>query len=205
LDGVIVSTDRYHYLGWKKLADEEGIYFDETTNERLRGISRMESLNIVLEQAKKSYTEDEKREMAERKNNYYRASLEALSPGDILPGVLNMIHELKSLGIKIAIGSSSKNTMTILEKIGLLNTFDVIVDGTMISESKPNPEVFLKAAKRLEVAPCDCLIVEDAYAGIQAAVDGGMKALGVGTASDDKRATYHLPDLQKAVVSELLR
>ena len=183
LDGVIVSTDECHYRGWKKLADEEGIYFDRKINDRLRGVSRMESLEIVLEKAEKNYTEDEKIALAERKNNYYREYIEELTPANILPGVMKNLNELKENRIKIAIGSSSKNTPMILKNIGLENYFDAVSDGNNIINSKPDPEVFIKAAKMLSVACENCLIVEDADAGIIAGGNAGMYTLSVNGAT----------------------
>ena len=182
LDGVIVSTDDCHYRGWKKMADEEGIYFDRTINERLRGVSRMESLNIILERAEKEYTEDEKVEMATRKNGYYVDFIQALTPADILPGVMEALEGLKAKGIKIAIGSSSKNTPIILKQIGLSDYFDAVSDGNNISNSKPDPEVFLKAADFLGMPYKNCAIVEDADAGIIAGKAAGMVTFAVGNA-----------------------
>ena len=179
LDGVIVSTDDCHYRAWKKMADEEGIYFDREINNRLRGVSRMTSLEIVLEKANREYSEKEKQEMAERKNNYYKELICELTPNDILTSVTEKLDELKENGIKIAIGSSSKNTPIILKQIGLDNYFDAVSDGNNITHSKPNPEVFLKAAEMLGVAPEDCMIVEDAEAGIEAGKRAGMKTLAV--------------------------
>lgn len=183
LDGVIVTTDHFHYKAWKQLSDDEQIYFDKEINQRLRGISRMDSLNILLEKSSKTYSKEEKKELAERKNNYYKKLIKTLTPKDILPGVKDLIETLKLNNIKIAIGSSSKNSTAILEYIGLYETFDVIIDGNQISHSKPNPEVFLKAAKKLRIDPKNCLVIEDAKAGVQAALGGGMKVLAVGFAS----------------------
>lgn len=179
LDGVIVSTDDCHYHAWKKMADEEGIYFDREINNRLRGVSRMASLEIVLEKANREYSEKEKQEMAERKNNYYKELICELTPDDILTGVTEKLDELKENGIKIAIGSSSKNTPIILKQIGLERYFDAVSDGNNITHSKPDPEVFLKAAEMLGIAPEDCMIVEDADAGIEAGKRAGMKTLAV--------------------------
>lgn len=190
LDGVLCFTDQYHYLAWKELADKEGIYFDEKINNRLRGVSRMESLNIILERANKTYTDDEKMKMAEYKNTIYKKLLSNMTPHDIAPDVLQTLHEIKSNGIKIAIGSSSKNTKSILNYLGILELFDAISDGTNITKSKPDPEVFLKAAKMLNFKPNECLVVEDAFSGVEAAVNGGFDVVGMGDARKDKRATY---------------
>jgi len=193
LDGVIVSTDQYHYQAWKKMSDEEGIKFNETINNRLRGVSRMESLEIILEKAERTYTPEEKIVLAERKNTYYRESLSEVKPDDLLPGAKHTIDELKKRGVKIAIGSSSKNTPTILKQIGLADAFDAVADGNDITRSKPDPEVFLLAAERLGVPPEECLVVEDAEAGVQAAIAGGMNVAAVGDAGlHSQDADYRL-------------
>lgn len=204
LDGVIVSTDEYHYLAWKEIADREGIYFDRTINERLRGVSRMESLEILLEKAEKTYTDAEKLEMATAKNSIYRELLNRLTPGDILPGVENVLKLLKECGVRTAIGSSSKNTPIILEKIGMADGFDAVADGNDIKNSKPDPEVFLVAARKLGEKPENCLVVEDAFAGIEAAKRAGMKALGVGFASACKEADFTASDLAHADMKTIL-
>lgn len=197
LDGVIVSTDDYHYRAWKKISDEEDIYFDREINERLRGVSRMESLEIILERSNKEYSEEEKLSFAERKNSLYRNLLEELTPNDILPGVMNALETLKSNNIKIAIGSSSKNTEFILNKIGLNDYFDAISDGTQIKNSKPDPEVFLLAAKKVCIEPKQCLVVEDADAGVEAGLAGGMKVLAVGYASRNEKANLRMKSLEE--------
>ena len=192
LDGVIVSTDDCHYRAWKKRADEEGIYFDREINNRLRGVSRMASLDIVLERADKEYSESEKQALAERKNNYYKELICELTPGDILPGAMETLEKLKKNDIKIAIGSSSKNTPIILEQIRLDRYFDAVSDGNNITHSKPDPEVFLKAAEMLKIAPGDCMIVEDADAGIEAGTRAGMRTLSVHGAKGADFATEDL-------------
>ena len=179
LDGVIVSTDDCHYEAWKKMADEEGIYFDKIINNRLRGVSRMESLEIVLERAQKTYSDEEKIKLAERKNGYYKEFITKLTPRDILPGAMRILEELKNENIKVAIGSSSKNTPIILKQIGLDEYFDAVSDGNNITNSKPDPEVFLKAADMLGIPYAECMIVEDADAGIEAGKRAGMKTVSV--------------------------
>ncbi len=201
LDGVICSTDHYHYLAWKALADRLGIPFNETDNNRLRGVSRMESLNIVLEKSTKAYTEDEKVAMATEKNNTYRELLHQMGPADLSKEVKDTLDALRSKGCKLAIGSSSKNTPFILERIGLGDYFDAVADGNCITHSKPDPEVFLKAAEMIGLDPAKCMVVEDAHAGVEAAVNGGFHCAAIGDAKDDVRATYHLStfaDLLKA-------
>lgn len=204
LDGVIVSTDECHYNGWKQLAGQEGIYFDKEINERLRGVSRMESLEIILERAQKHYTQEQKLEMAARKNGYYKELIKELSPDNILPGVSLFLADLKNRGIKIAIGSSSKNSQLILKGIGLDNYFDAEADGNDITRSKPDPEVFLVAAKRLGIPPENCLVVEDSEAGIDAALAAGMKVLGVGFASGTARATIRANDLSSVKAEDII-
>ncbi|OOM70182.1 beta-phosphoglucomutase [Clostridium puniceum] len=204
LDGVIVSTDDYHYRAWKNMADSEGIYFDREINERLRGVSRMESLEIILEKVNKEYTNEEKIQMAEKKNSLYRELLEELTPMDILPGVRKVLETLKVNNIKIAIGSSSKNTPIILKKIGLNNYFDAVADGNEIKNSKPDPEVFLLAAEKLEINPEECLVVEDADAGVEAALAGNMKVLAVGYAANNPKADYKFEDLSLVDIKGLV-
>lgn len=192
LDGVIVSTDKYHYLAWKKMADEEGIYFDEKINDRLRGVSRMASLEIILEKAKRKYSDGEKLVLAEKKNEIYKVLLSALTPLDRLDGVTETLAKLRADGFKLAIGSSSKNTPFILEKIGLTGYFDAVSDGNNITKSKPDPEVFLKAAQFLGLPPEECCIVEDAVAGVEAGRAGGFKTIAVGDAVSCGKADYSL-------------
>ena len=188
LDGVIVSTDHLHYLAWKKMADKEDIYFDEKINHRLRGISRMASLDIILEKANRTYTAKEKEELATYKNNVYKELLKSLDKTDILSNVIEVMKQLRNKDVKIAIGSSSKNTPIILDQIGLLDSFDAIADGNDITKSKPDPEVFLKAAHKLNINPQACMVIEDAKAGIEAAKSAGMMAFAVGDAKSSDLA-----------------
>ena len=192
LDGVICSTDHYHYLAWKALADRLGAYFDETINNRLRGVSRMASLDIVLERYNGTLSEEEKLAAAEEKNNRYRELLKEMTPADLSPEVKSTLDALREKGLLLGIGSSSKNTKFILSRIGLGDYFDKISDGTNITRSKPDPEVFLKAAEYLGLEPKDCLVVEDAKAGIQAALAAGMDAAAIGDAVSCGLATYNL-------------
>jgi len=190
LDGVIVSTDDLHYKAWKHMADLEKIDFDKKINHRLRGVSRMESLNIILEKATKKYSDQEKEELSRIKNDYYVDLLNELTPNDILPNVNEVLIALREKGIKIAIGSSSKNAKNILNHIELSDMFDVIADGHDINHSKPAPDVFLIAAKRLGVDPKDCIVVEDAVAGIEAAKRADMIAVAVSDAKKSDLADY---------------
>ena len=202
LDGVIVTTDKYHYMAWKKLSDSNGWAFDEEVNHLLRGVSRKESLEIILKENNKSYSEEKISEFLTYKNDIYKNSLGALSPSDILPGVENLISSLKEDNIRIAVGSSSSNTQFILKKIGLTNSFDAVVDGTQISNSKPDPEVFLKCADKLEIPPIECVVLEDAQAGIDAALRAEMVAVGIGEASLE-RAHRIFRDLKDITCADL--
>ncbi|MBQ8230934.1 MAG: beta-phosphoglucomutase [Lachnospiraceae bacterium] len=198
LDGVLVTTDELHYLAWKALADELGIsQFTRQDNVRQRGVSRMASLEVVLEKADTKYSDAQKIELADRKNAIYVKSLESLSPNDLLSGVKEFIFFLKEKGIKTAVGSASKNTLMILEKTGLANEFDAISCGLDTTKSKPDPEVFLIAAQKLGLDPCECVVIEDSDAGIQAAKDGGMTAVAVGAARNHPLADYRAESIEE--------
>ena len=195
LDGVICSTDEYHYQAWKALAERLGIPFDRERNNLLRGVSRMQSLEIILEKSDKTYTDEEKAAFAEEKNTLYRRLLGQMSPADLSDDVKTTLTALRGAGLRLAIGSSSKNTPFILERIGLGGFFDAVADGNCITHSKPHPEVFLKAAEMLGLSPAVCLVVEDAHAGVEAAVAGGFDCAAIGDAKEDPRAVYHLTKL----------
>ena len=195
LDGVICSTDEYHYRAWKALADRLDIPFDRERNNLLRGVSRMESLEIILEKSEKNFSPDEKERLAAEKNDLYRQLLGNMTPRDLPEDVKRTLDALREKGIPLAIGSSSKNTPYILERIGLGHFFDAVADGNMITRSKPDPEVFLKAAEMLRKAPEECLVVEDARAGVEAARRGGFGCAAIGDAKDDPRAQHHLDKL----------
>ena len=190
LDGVICFTDKYHYLAWKKMADGMGIYFDETINNRLRGVSRMESLEIILERCDKELTQEEKQALAEEKNKTYVELLGQMTEKDLSSEVKETLDSLRKSGLKLAIGSSSKNAKFILERLGLKDYFDAVSDGTNISKSKPDPEVFIKAAEFLHMAPVDCLVVEDAKAGVEAAKAGGFDSAGLGEAAESEAVSH---------------
>ena len=192
LDGVICHTDKYHYQAWKKLADRLGIYFDETINNRRRGVSRMESLNIILERADKTYTEQEKETFATEKNEVYKELLKQMTPEELSPEVKDTLEELRNRGILLSIGSSSKNAGFILNRLGLGDFFDAVSDGNNISHSKPDPEVFLKAAEFLKLPASECLVVEDAEAGLLAAKNGGMDSAAIGDAVKSDLPQYKL-------------
>ena len=192
LDGVICSTDEYHYRAWKALADRLGIPFDRERNNLLRGVSRMQSLEIILERGSRTYSDAEKAAFAEEKNALYRELLAGMSPADLPEEVRCTLDALRKTPLKLAIGSSSRNTPFILERIGLGSFFDAVADGNCITHSKPHPEVFLKAAAMLGLPPEKCLVVEDAHAGVEAADAGGFDCAAMGDAKDDPRARYHL-------------
>ena len=192
LDGVICSTDEQHYLAWKASADKLGIPFDRERNNLLRGVSRMACVDIILEKSSRIYTEEEKLQIATEKNELYRRLLGDLSEKDLSDDVRDTLNTFRAAGLKLAIGSSSKNTPFILERIGLGDFFDAVSDGNNISHSKPDPEVFLKAAEMLGLDPADCLVVEDAHSGVEAAVNGGFDCAAMGDAKNDERAVYHL-------------
>lgn len=199
LDGVIVHTDRYHFLAWKRMCDEEGIPFDETMNDRLRGVSRIACVDILLEKAVRPYSAQEIMRLAERKNGYYKAMLQNLTADDLSPGIMDTLDRLRAQHIKLAIGSSSKNASFILERLGLSHKFDAVADGNEVGRSKPDPEVFLLAARKLGVRPERCLVVEDAAAGVEAAIRGGMKVAAMGDASLSGKADFYI-----ATIGEIL-
>lgn len=202
LDGVICSTDQYHFIAWKAMADKLGVYFDEAINNRLRGVSRMDSLEIILERYNGALTEEEKYALAEEKNARYRELLGRMTPADLPDEVKRTLDALRAAGLKLAVGSSSKNTKFILSRIGLDGFFDAVSDGTNITRSKPDPQVFLMAADFLGLEPRACLVVEDADAGIRAARAGGFDSAGIGEAAACGLATYSIARFEelKAVV-----
>lgn len=191
LDGVICNTAKYHYLAWKELADDLHIPFDLQDNERLKGVSRMTSLDIILSLGNRDdITQEEKHAMAERKNARYVEMISKMEKDEILPGVETFLKGLRQLGIKIALGSASKNTAIIMERLNLREAFDYIVDGTMIANTKPDPEVFLKSMEYYGFSPKECLVFEDAAAGVEAAHRGGMRCIGIGNKTDLPEADY---------------
>lgn len=197
LDGVLVTTDSLHYKAWKRLGEEIGIFnFTKEDNIRQRGVSRMASLEILLEKSAKKYNDLEKQELAERKNNYYKEMLKSLSESDVLPGAKELLVFLKKSGIKTAVGSASKNAPTILEKTELIPLLDAVVCGLDVTKSKPDPQVFLVAAERLGVSPQECIVFEDADAGIEAAKNGGMLAFAVGSAQNNPDADVSANSLE---------
>lgn len=192
LDGVICFTDEYHYLAWKAMADSIGVEFDRTINNRLRGVSRMASLEIILERSGAAYSPEEKLALATKKNDLYKEYLKQMSPSDLSTEVKATLDALRDAGLKLAIGSSSKNTPFILGQLGLEGFFDAVSDGNNITNSKPDPEVFLKAAQFLGLKPEDCLVVEDAVSGAEAGHRGGFRVACVGDASKAGVGDYNL-------------
>ncbi len=179
LDGVIVDTAKYHYLAWKELADRLGFYFKESDNERLKGVSRMTSLEILLEVGGITATDEEKLAMAAEKNTRYVEMLQGLNKSELLEGAEEYLKKLKSEGVLIALGSASKNAPMILDKLGITEYFDAIVDGNSVSKAKPDPQVFLKGAELLGLQPADCVVFEDSQAGIEAARNAGCSVVAV--------------------------
>ena len=203
LDGVVVDTARYHYIAWKEIAQGLGFHFSENDNERLKGVSRMQSLDILLEVGKFQLGQVQKEDLAERKNNLYVSYISKMTPDEILPGVIPFLEELRENKILIALGSASKNALAILEKINLTHKFDAVIDGNKVSKAKPDPEVFLKGAAELRVNPEDCLVFEDAQAGIDAARNGGMHIIGIGLPENLKNAEYVIPGFEKMNLNQL--
>jgi len=205
LDGVLVSTDEYHYRSWVKIAGEEGYdFFDHKFNDQFRGVARMECVEILTKASGRNYSPEQKRGIAERKNNYFAESLMAVTPADLLPGALATLEQLKKLGIKIAVASNSRNARTIIRQAKIEHFLDTIVDGYEIENSKPDPEGFLLAAKNLNVSPSQCLVVEDAVTGVVAAKRAGMKVLGIGTPERIPNADVVVPNLAAISIDRLL-
>ena len=192
LDGVICHTDEYHYLAWKSMADSLGVPFDRQVNNRLRGVSRMDSLEIILENYAGKLSPAEKEELAEQKNESYKEFLATMSPADLQEEVKVTLDTLRDRGYLLAIGSSSENAKFILQQLGLGAYFDAISDGNNITHSKPDPEVFVKAAQMLRLSPEECLVVEDAVSGAEAGHRGGMQVACVGDAAREKAGEYNL-------------
>lgn len=197
LDGVLVSTDELHYVAWKKIAEELGIdNFTKEDNVRQRGVSRMASLEVVLEKSNRTFSNNEKEVLAERKNDIYVKSLENLSKSDALDGVFDFLEFLNDKNIKVAVGSASKNTPLILKKTGLEDCFDAVSCGLDTTKSKPDPEVFLIAASKLGIEPENCVVVEDSDAGIEAAKSAGMYAIAVGAAMCNPKADVSVASIK---------
>ncbi len=203
LDGVVVDTAKYHYVAWKKLAHELGFEFTIEQNERLKGVSRMRSLDILLEIGRITLDDARKQELAAKKNEHYVGLIMKMTSEEILPGVAAFFDELKAKGIKIALGSASKNAPLILERINMAHYFDAIIDGNSISRAKPDPEVFLKGAEALNIPSSECVVFEDAQAGVEAAKAGGMYCVGVGDPLILKKADFVIPGFEGFSVKQL--
>lgn len=204
LDGVVVFTDKYHYLGWKKLADEHGWAFDEEVNHACRGVPRMASLQVILDHNGIDLPQAEKERLAEAKNGYYRDLLKTINEGDIYPGVLPFLEKLKAAGVRMAICSSSKNAMPVLEALRLAPFFDAVITGNDIEKPKPDPEIFLKGAAALGFPPERCLVFEDAESGVEAAHAAGMKCIGVGPPERLPNAKEWVTDYATLNIEDLL-
>jgi beta-phosphoglucomutase len=203
LDGVIVDTAKYHFIAWKQLANEMGFDFTGQDNERLKGVSRMASLDILLEMGGLTKTEQEKEELAHRKNEHYVSFITNMEPDEILPGAREFLMACKNAGLATALGSASKNAMTILNRLQLTGLFDAIIDGTHTSKAKPDPEVFLKGAEALATDPQDCVVFEDAEAGVEAALAAEMKCVGIGSAAVLYKAHLIIDGLHQMTLDKL--
>ena len=190
LDGVLVDTAQYHYLAWKRLASELGIDLTIQHNELLKGVSRMRSLEIILDLGGIKLSETEKERIANKKNGWFVEFVKEMKPEEIFPGVKEMLARIRAKGLKVALASSSKNAQNVIQLLHIENDFDVIVDGNMIAHSKPDPEIFLLAAAKLGIDPASCVVFEDAEAGVEAAIAAGMKCIGVGSAEQLRKANY---------------
>lgn len=197
LDGVITDTAHYHYLAWNLLAESQGIPFDEAFNEELKGVDRMGSLALILARGRRSYTQEEKLALADAKNRHYQELIATMTPQDLLPGALEALEAVRAAGLKTGLASVSKNAFTVLDRLGIRERFDTVVDAARIGNSKPHPEIFLTAAAQLGLAPQDCLGVEDAVAGVASIKDAGMVAVGVGSPQVLRRADYVIPSMRE--------
>ena len=205
LDGVLVSTDEYHYRSWVKIAGEEGFdFFNHKFNDQFRGVARLECVEILTKASGRSYSREQKQGIADRKNKYFAESLSAVTSKELLPGALETLQELKKRGIKIAVASNSRNAKSIIQQTNIGYLLDAIVDGYDIEKSKPNPEVFLLAAKKVGVAPAHCIVVEDAVTGIEAARRAWMKALGIGIPERLPNADIVVSNLSAISIDRLL-
>jgi beta-phosphoglucomutase len=204
LDGVIVDSAKYHFMAWKRLTDDLGIKFTEEDNERLKGVSRMVSLDIILDIGRKKLTGARKKELAALKNKWYVEYISRMSPGDILPGTMEFIYELKKKKIRIALASASRNTPMILERVGMNKDFDAVADGNTVEKTKPDPEVFLKAAAMLGVENARCVVFEDAVAGVEAALSAGMVCIGIGNKNVLQNAHMVIRGLYEMDINKLI-
>lgn len=203
LDGVIVDTAKYHYIAWREIARELGFEFSEAHNERLKGVSRMRSLEILLEVGGVSLDQKTKDHLAEKKNNDYLKYILQMTPDEILPRAKEFLEEIRQLGIKTALGSASKNAMTILDRLQVTHLFDAIIDGNKVTIAKPDPEIFLRGAEELGISPANCVVFEDAEAGIEAAIAANMKCVGIGSPKILGKANLVVPGFEKLTFNQL--
>ena len=199
LDGVIVDTAKYHYLAWNRLANELGFEFSQNDNEKLKGVSRMKSLELLLKVGNITVSEEEKMRLAQKKNAWYVEYVSNIDEKELLRGAKELILQLKNNGIKIALGSASKNAPLIMHKLGIEPLFDCIIDGNKVSKAKPDPEVFILAAKTMGLENSECVVFEDAKAGVEAAKSAGMKCIGIGSSSILKEADLVVVGLYELV------
>lgn len=203
LDGVLVDTAQYHFLAWQRMAAELGIHFGEAENEQLKGVSRAESLNRILAWGGKSLSDAEKQHWMTLKNDWYLELVRGMPADDYLPGAHEFLRASRAAGIKVALGSASKNAPLILERLGWIPLFDAMVDGNVVTASKPDPEVFLEGARRLGLKPEECVVFEDSEAGVEAARRGGMKVVGIGHGLDADLLVTGLDRLTPEQVAQL--
>lgn len=202
LDGVLTDTAEYHYLAWKRLAEEEGIVFTRDDNEKLRGVSRRASLELILKG--RPIPEEQVQEMMDRKNGYYRDYIKTISEKDLLPGALELLNKLKELNFRLALASASKNAPVVIERLGIAHYFEVIADGNSVEKTKPAPDLFLYAAEKLGLSPTECLVVEDAEAGVEAALAAGMLTIGIGPRERVGAADYVYPTVAEIRIEDIL-
>lgn len=203
LDGVIVDTARYHYLAWKRLAAEFGVDLTPERNEDLKGLSRRESLEEILKLGNIKMSTADKEKHEARKNEWFVEYIHAMKPEEIFPGVKPMLQQLRKDGYKLALASSSKNAHSVINLLGIANEFDAVVDGGMVTHAKPNPEIFLLAAKMLQVHPMHCVVFEDAAAGVEAAIAAGMKCVGIGSPQRLNKAHAVIKETSDFKIEEL--
>lgn len=201
LDGVITDTAEFHFRGWKQLADEEKIPFTRADNEHLRGVSRRDSLLLLLEG--RNLPEEKMQEMMRRKNDYYLRYINEMTPADLLPGARELLMEIRAAGLRNALGSASRNAPLVLKLLGIPDLFDVVADGSHVANQKPAPDIFLYAAKGLDLPPAECVVVEDAAAGIEAALAGGFRTMGLGPSERVGKAELILPSLENVRLADL--
>ena len=207
LDGVLTDTAEYHYLAWKKLADRLGIQLDRKMNEQLKGISRMDSLDRILAIGNQMdrYTLEEKEKLADEKNEDYKELILEVTPNDLLPGIANLLADLRAKDIRLALASASKNGPVIMERLGIADMFDTVVDPATLAKGKPDPEIFIKGAQQLKLKPIECVGVEDAQAGIESINAAGIFSVGVGTKEMMKEADYAVTSTQELKLEEILK